>query len=528
MGRYLNPGNRGFERILKGGYVDKTGMIDLINKTIDTADNLICISRPRRFGKSFAAQMLCAYYDDSCDSHSLFDDKEIAGQRDYETYLNKFHVIYLDITGFISSLKRRGGRMDDLPENIVRAVAEEAALRYPGLVNGKNLSGSLVEIAEATGRKFIFIIDEWDAVLREEKNNIRAQEAYLNLLREWFKNGNFTPYAVAAAYMTGILPVKKDGSQSAISDFREYSVLYPGGYAAYTGFTETEVRDLCRSYAMDFTEAREWYDGYYFEEAGSIYNPYSVMSAMKNKKFRSYWQKTSAAEALLTYIDMDYEGLQEDMVRLISGERIEVEIDGFENDFATFRTKDDVLTLLVHLGYLAYDEGEGTVRIPNEEVRLEFHKILKKGEGEKLAALIRNSRKLLEDTIAGKEERVAKAIEALRDSEYAPGYYNDEQALRYVIRFAYIVCADQYLKIEEIPSGHGIADVVYIPKKRSPLPAMIVELKWNRTAEGALSQIRDRNYPAALKGYGGDILLVGVNYNDKTKKHSCRIERMKG
>ena len=274
-------------------------------------------------------------------------------------------------------------------------------------------------------------------------------------------------------------------------------------------------------------------------EYHSIYNPFSVMSAIQNKKFKSYWKKTSAAEALLTYINMNQDGLQEDIIKLISGETIEVDTEGFENDFETFNSKDDVLTLMIHLGYLAYEEvpdtyedteeGElltGIARIPNEEVRFEFNKILRKGQHKKLMQLVRMSDELLKDTMEGKEEKVAEAIERVRDMEYAPNYYNDEQALRYIIKFAYITCVDQYAKIEEMPSGHGIADVVFIPKRRSQLPAMLIELKWNQTSEGAIAQIKDRNYPAVLKNYGGDIILAGINYNEKTKKHTCKIEKL--
>ena len=256
-----------------------------------------------------------------------------------------------------------------------------------------------------------------------------------------------------------------------------------------------------------------------------ILPPYSVMLAMR--KFGSYWQKTSAAESLMTYINMDFEGLQETISRLISGEEIEVNTDFFENDFETFKSRDDVLTLLIHLGYLAWHEEDGTVRIPNEEVRIEFRKILKSGNmNPKWMELLGHSEKLLKDTIAGNGEAVAKSIEALRDTQYAPTFYNNEQALRYVIKFAYISAIDQYMKVEELLSGKGIADVVYLPKKKSQLPALAVELKWNRSPEGAIRQMKERNYPAVLKSYEGEIVLVGINYDAKKKEHSCVIERI--
>ena len=417
--------------------------------------------------------------------------------------------------------------MADVPDEIVSAIHKELEELFPEQAAGESLMEDFIRCVEETGREFIFIIDEWDALLREAKGDAEAWSAYLNLLRGWFKNNNFTPKVVAAAYMTGILPIKKDGSQSAISDFIEYPILDPDGFAKFTGFTQGEVERLCESHGMSFEDAKSWYDGYDFPDVGAIYNPYSVTLAMLKKKFGSYWQKTSAAESLMIYINMDFEGLQETISRLISGEEIEVNTDFFENDFETFKSRDDVLTLLIHLGYLAWHEEDGTVRIPNEEVRIEFRKILKSGNmNPKWMELLGRSQKLLEDTIAGNGEAVAKSIEALRDTQYAPTFYNNEQALRYVIKFAYISAIDQYMKVEELPSGKGIADVVYLPKKKSQLPALVVELKWNRSPEGAIRQMKERNYPAVLKSYEGEIVLVGINYDAKKKEHSCVIERI--
>lgn len=527
MGTYINPGSSGFALILNDEYIDKTGLIDLINHSINTPGRLTCISRPRRFGKSFAAQMLCAYYDCSCDSHVLFDDKVIAQTEGYSKHMNQYHVVSIDVSGFVSMIKKQHKAIGNIPDLIEKRIFMELVSLYPALKEEETLTDALVRCVEMTGRKIIFIIDEWDAPIREAREDKNAQTAYLNLLREWFKNNNFTPQVVAAAYMTGILPIKKDGSQSAISDFSEYPILEPDGFAEFTGFTEDEVRELCEKHEMSFEDAKRWYDGYDFPEFGAIYNPYSVMRAMRKKKFGSYWKKTSAAESLMTYINMDFEGLQEIISRLIAGEEIEVDTESFENDFETFLGSDDVLTLLIHLGYLTWNEETGRAHIPNEEVRAEIRKVLKgRNVSQKWMKLIGDSRKLLEDTIAGDSDQVVKAIEAIRDTQYAPAFYNDEQALRYVIKFAYIAAVEQYLRIEELPSGHGIADVVFLPKRLSGLPAMVVELKWNKSPEGAIRQIREKNYPAVIKDYGGEIVLVGINYDEKTKEHRCLIERV--
>lgn len=535
MGTYLNPGNAGFSRIIKSVYIDKTRLISLVNQQIDTAKNLICISRPRRFGKSYAAQMLCAYYDMSCDSHELFDGYLISKQKLYEKHLNKYHVINLDITGFISECRKSNLSLKTVPAAIDIAILNEVKNLYPALSNRDNLNECLLEMVRITHTKIIFVIDEWDSMIREAKEDEKAQESYLNLLRGWFKNNNFTPEAVAASYMTGILPIKKDGSQSAISDFEEYSMLEPQGYAEYVGFTEEEVKQQCETYGRSYESMKKWYDGYTVGEKKSVYNPYSVMKSVSTGKYKSYWKRTSAAEILMTYIDMDQEGLQEDIARLIAGERIVIDTDSFQNDVETFTCKDDVLTLLVHLGYLTYEETSdsydqseeetvGMVRVPNEEVRTEFEKILRKTKHKTLMELIKKSDQLLQDTIHGNCDAVAKAIGEIHDSEYAPTFYNNEQSLRYVVKMAYLSCVDQYAKIEEMPSGHGIADIVFLPKRNSRLPAMVVELKWNKNIESALQQIKEKKYAKILEHFSGDIVLAGIHYDSKTKEHTCKIE----
>ena len=529
MGTYLNPGNCGFEEMLKSAYVDKTGLIRLINRSLGTKKKLTCISRPRRFGKSYAAQMLCAYYDKTCDSHKLFESYSIASDPSYEEHLNRYDVIYLDMAG----MKPYTEKYKTLIPFLIRKISDEIKAQYPDVMEKEDFPSTLVDAVEKAGNRFIIIIDEWDAPVRE---NPCIQQEYLEFLRSLFKNSGTTARIFAAAYMTGILPIKKDGSQSAVSGFLEYSVLEPGSFSGYFGFTENEVRELCDEKRRSFEEMKAWYDGYNIGKEHAVYNPYSVMLALESGKFRSYWKKTSAAETLMTYIDMDMDGLQDAVARLIAGESIVVDTDFFQNDVETFTCKDDVLTLLIHLGYLTYEEVSdsydeedeqltGLARIPNEEVRKEFEKILRKAKHESLIRLIKKSDQLFEDTLAGKEGAVARGIADIHDSQYAPTFYNNEQGLRYVIKMAYISCVDQYAKIEELPSGHGLADVVFLPKRRSSLPAMIIELKWKKSADGALRQILDKNYPRILENYGGEIILVGINYDEHKKIHECRIEK---
>ncbi|MBR1708130.1 MAG: AAA family ATPase [Clostridia bacterium] len=522
MGTYVNPGYMAFSRIAGNNYVDKTKLIHAMNERIGGDKSLVCVSRPRRFGKSYAASMLSAYYDCSCDSRRLFDDKIIAGSDSYEDHINKYNVIYLDVTGFISEAKRLQKSLEIVPIWIVDAIMNE----LPEEIQGITPNDRLLEFVKKTGKQIVFIIDEWDAMIREAKDNTNAQKAYLTLLRSWFNDSNFTPKAVSAAYMTGILPIKKVGSQSAISAFDESSMLDPLEFSGFIGFTEEEVAEQCRGGKVEFAEINAWYDGYDLPGVGHVYNPYSVMKALKSGKCQSYWRKTSSAGSLIHYINMDFEGLPERVARLSAGERIPVNVDSFQNDFETFGSADDILTLLIHLGYLTYHEAEQTVEIPNEEVRKEFKDFLsQRSISNGWMPLIKRSQKLLEDTIAERSEDVAAAMEEIRAEQYAPQFYNNEQSLRAIIKYAYFVTASQYTELAEIPGGKGIADVSFIPAPLSRLPAMVVELKWNKTAGGAISQIKEKKYMAKLKPYAGNILLVGINYDEKTGKHTCLIEK---
>lgn len=522
MGVYLNCGNAGFAAVQNGRYVDKTGMIAFVNRVLGTADKLICVSRPRRFGKSFAAKMLCAYYDKSCDSRELFEGLAIAEDASFETHLNRYHVIYLDITLFTS----RARDVKTVVRDISAAVMAEVNEMFPEVPQGSDLVETLVRVAKSTGERFIMIIDEWDALFREAKDDVKLQKEYIDLLRSLFKS-SWTDIIFEAAYITGILPIKKYGTQSAMTDFREYTMTQPEPLERFTGFTEQEVRALCAGSGLAFEELQRWYDGYVLGDDTHIYSPKSVMEAVQRGRIGNYWARSETYESLRLYIELNEDGLKEAIVQMLGGARIRIDVSTFQNDMTTIRSRDDVLTLLVHLGYLAYDIAHKSVYIPNEEVREEFVRAVTTGRHTELAKLIRNSDQLLEATLSMDEEAVAAAIEEAHKAGAAPTFYNNEQALRSVIRVAYISCMDEFLRLEELPSGHGYADVVFFPKKASGMPLLLIELKWNRTEKGAVAQIKERDYPQALKDYGGDILLVGISYDAKSKRHTCRIEELR-
>ncbi len=520
MGTYLNLGNAGFETIRNSLYVDKSGLIAFMNHRINTVNKLICVSRPRRFGKSFAAKMLCAYYDHSCDSHHLFYDLEIAGDPSYKQHLNQYPVLYLDITWFISN----AGDIKNTVFCMQQKVIDELRELYPEAKREQTLPETLEKIHIRTGARFIIIIDEWDALFREAKEEVRLQKEYIQLLRGLFKSSQ-TDKMIAAAYMTGILPIKKYGTQSALTDFKEYTMVSPKRLSGFMGFTEAEVKGLCQDYHMDFETMKTWYDGYSCCQMKSIYNPNSVVEAVQNGEYGTYWTETETYESLKIYIDMNEDGLKESLIQMLGGGEQQIDIGTFQNDMTSMKTRDDILTLLIHLGYLSYNSETKSVRIPNEEIRQEFIRSVRSGRHRELAKMISMSEQLLKDMLSMDGDAVAAAVEAVHSAGTAPIFYNNEQALRSVVRFAYISCVDEFQEIQELPSGIGYADIVYLPKRGSAMPALLIELKWNKGADSAITQIKNRHYPQFLEGWGGEILMVGIRYDATTKKHTCKIER---
>ncbi|MCD7813733.1 MAG: AAA family ATPase [Lachnospiraceae bacterium] len=427
MGTYLNPGNNGFQTILNGTYVDKTGLIDFINQTINTPQKLTSFSHPRRFGKSFAAKMLCAYYDKSCDSRSLFEGLEISKKDSFDRYLNRYDVIYLDITWFISRSKNKG---ENVVLDIQTAVINELIKAFPNCVSGDEtfLPDALLSVSQKEGHSFIIIIDECDALFREAKDDIALQKEYIQLLRGLFKGGTTTDQTIAAAYMTGILPIKKYGTESALTDFQEYSMTRPGKLAEYVGFTEDEVRTLCDAYQMKFDDMQAWYDGYSFSRIDHVYNPNSVMNALRQEELQNYWTQTETFESLRNYIEINKDGLKDAIVRMLGGQRVKVNVSTFQNDIISFDTKDDVLTLLIHLGYLAYNPKQKEVSIPNQEVTEAFEACINGKKYMRVEQAINNAERLLDATLRRESDTVAQAQEAVHEECSSVLTYNDENS----------------------------------------------------------------------------------------------------
>ncbi len=517
MGIYLNPDNMDFQMALNSEiYVDKSELIKQTNAHIFTEQRFICVSRPRRFGKSMAANMLSAYYSRGCDSKEMFNNFKIAADSTFEKHLNNYNVIHINMVNFIKRRKTVSEALDNLNTKLLRELKKENM--DVDCSDWNDLTTTLSEIFDEKRVPFIFVIDEWDCIFRMFKDSIAEQTDYLDYLRELLKDQKY----VALAYMTGILPIKKYGEHSALNMFTEIAMTNTREYAEFTGFTEAEVQELCKKYDMPFEETKRWYDGYDLKGV-SIYNPRSVVMSMTGHDFDSYWTSTETYEALKVYIQMNFDGLRENIVDMIAGEKVSVNTGKFQNDMSTFNSADDVLTLLIHLGYLTYNDGK--VWIPNSEVQQEFINSIEDGGWETVMNAIRSSDELIEATINGDEKKVARMVERAHDENASIIGYNNETSLSCVISLAYYSARKEYIIHRELATGKGFADLVFIPRKASDKPAMVIELKWDKSADTAIEQIKRKQYTDKLSEYTGEILLVGINYDTETKKHNCIIEK---
>ncbi|MBR6223797.1 MAG: AAA family ATPase [Lachnospiraceae bacterium] len=544
MGRYLNPGTVNFEEALNSNiYIDKTEMIQYINSVVKTKQKYMCVSRPRRFGKTMATDMLCAYFG-KCESKKLFEDLKIAKLENWDRYINRFDVVKLVMTDFIKVDQVVSKGIEKMTQRLLEELSEE----YPEVkYDAEDLPYSMDKFFRKSGKQFVIIIDEWDVVFRACKEDKDGQRFYLDFLRDWLKDQEF----VALAYMTGILPVKKYGQHSALNMFREFSIITPMQLAPYTGITEEEVQKICKEYGRSYEKIKEWYNGYDITDVippdpnyslqnstvdelkprhYSIYSPLSVIEAVSSGVVQNYWNKTETYEALAEYIRMNLDGLKDSVALLMDGGRVKVTVSKYQNDMTSFNGSNDVLVMLIHLGYLGYDAETKEVFIPNREILDEFKASTESEEWVDTFKSFRKSEELLEATWNANEEKVSRILEWFHD--FAENKtYNSEAALLYAIQMAYYAGQRYYTTIQELDTGKGYADLCYLPSPKNPdKPALLIELKYNRSVEVADDQIRRKEYLQKMEHYKGNILIISVNYNKDVKSeeymhHVCRIER---
>ena len=468
--------------------------------------------------------MIAAYYGKKANSRPILEKFKIAQCPDFETYLNAFHVIKFDVNAFYSNSNHN----EDIVPLFTAKVRRELQREFPdcGLEDSDLLPDCIEKVYAESGEQFVVILDEYDVLVREKvKSSIF--DPYLSFLNGMFKNADLAP-AFALVYLTGVLPVVRDKIQSKLNLFTEYTMTDSMQLSEFVGFTEEETRTLCEQYQMDFEECKRWYNGYKLDFLGKtleIYNPKSVVQSMNCRKFGNYWTKTGSYDSIRTYISMNFEGIKDDVKAMIAGEKVEVVVDYYLNTMTDFHTKDDVFTYLIHLGYLAYDSINKQCYIPNNEIRSEWViAITNDSDYAEAIRIVNNSKLLLDKTVEGDAQAVAEALSAAHEQLMSRQRYNHEAGLQSAIRFAYFYATSRYTIISELPAGKGDADVVFIPYVPN-VPAMIVELKRNKTTGAALEQIENKQYFNVMDKYQGDLLLVAVNYDEKTNEHTCEIKR---
>lgn len=516
MAIYLNT-NKPLENFIElcneKYYVDKSEIISLINEKISSKSKYICITRPRRFGKTSIINMLGAYYTKEIDSREIFDKLEIGNSESYLENLNKYNVISISF----NKLSDKGNTYSDYMEMVKTSLINDIVEKYPEVNPEKYFTIS--DMLDDTNDKFIFIIDEWDYIFNNNlfKDN---QNDFLEFLRNLLKDKSY----VALAYMTGVLPIKKHSSTSALNMFDEYTMLNDMLYGRYFGFTEQEAKELCeKQRKISFDEISEWYNGYINEDGDKIYNPRSVVKALQNGKCISYWTNTGAMDEVKEYLKYNTMDVREDVIRMVSGYDVDIIInEEFRAGQEAPKTKTEIYSAMIILGFLSYFDGY--LKIPNKELMREFEKALQDESFGYVSDIIKNSRNMLKATVAQDTERVEQILHDIHNSEIPILQYNDENSLSCVVTLAYLSARDIYRVEREEKTGKGFADFTFHPKRKAD-PPFILELKKDETVDIAIKQMKEKEYFQKFIKEHGSILLVAICYDSKIKNHSCKIEK---
>lgn len=494
-------------------YVDKSLLIEAVSSKIKTGNKYICITRPRRFGKTINANMLGAYFTKGLDSDDLFRHLNIAKTDGYRKHINQYNVFKIDFS-------RRPDFCPDYQtyfKSILKKIKRDLEEAYPKL-QGQDYDG-ISEMLCDTNDSFIFILDEWDSVFYEDFMTDKEKCLYIKFLKGLLKD---QPY-VSLAYLTGVLPIAKYSSGSELNMFDEYSFMNDNVYDRYFGFNESEIKSLCKQQdKVSFEEIKRWYDGYYSSNGGSIFNPRSVSKALTRGICLNYWTETGPMNEIAECIEHNVDEVREDIVKMIAGIPIEIELQGYSAAELGLHTRDEILSAMVVYGFLSYHDGE--LRIPNHELMEKYQRVLNRDSMGEVKEIVDDSRKMLEATLACDSEKVASILEEVHDREVPFLQYNDENSMSCVITLCYLYARKDYWIERESKSGKGYCDYLFFPKKNGKA-AIILELKADVSCEEALSQIKEKNYIQKVKNCS-EIILAGISYDKKNKKHSCLIERI--
>ena len=549
MGSILNPTmENSFETLVnfkdKDIFVDKTDFIEKMSAKINADKRFFAVTRPRRFGKTVTAHMLLAYYSKGYIGKKIFDGLHIADKDNYAEHLNKYDVIYVDmntIDGLFdgySGQKQKVEGVNDLVDYFEYSVIKDlkssnefSKCLEKHQIGNMGLLETLLAITQDLNTRFIFIMDERDLVYREYRDDEVLQKKFIKLLKNLFKSDGGKA-CFALAYLTGILPIKKYNSQSALNGFDEYNMLSPGDYAPYFGFTEDEVANIVKSpnCKVSHHDLKSWYEGYKIKGV-DIYNPNSVCKAVTRNECISYWSGTSSNEEFVRLINMDFDGIKEDIINLIEGDEVTFSCANFQNDMVTIKDKNDVFSLLVCLGYLGCAETKNQYRkvayVPNAEIKAVLMDIVREQNWYERMETIRRSENLLK---AIKELDGTTVATIIQDIHNSPAValldYNDEESLTYCVMTGLLWSTlDDYSYHREDQAGKGRVDLVYEPITRRQ-PLILIEFKYDDSAEEAIKQIKEKEYFKRYAGQYRNIILVGINFSTKTKDHQCLIEKL--
>ena len=519
MAYFLNSSfkNNEFELMANDKYfVDKTQMIEKSNELIGIKDRYICITRPRRFGKTLNAMMLASYYSKNADFKDLFDKLNISKSESYLDHLNKHNVIYITF----NELPNPNCSYDEFIGRYTNLLIEDLKDLYPKLeINDKMLlSDIFTQVYEKTGEGFIFIIDEWDYIFNNSLFSENDRKSFLEFLRDLLKDKAY----VELAYMTGVLPIAKYSSGSALNMFLEFNIMNDHIYDEYFGFTNEEVEKLCKKQnKIAMSELKEWYNGYHTCNNLQIYNPRSVTTALKQGVCQSYWTNTGPMDEIIYYINSNIGEVKDDIVSMVSGIPLEIKLKGYGAEQKELNTRNQILSAMTIYGFLSYYNE--TLTIPNKELRIKFEEALEDKSMGEISKLVLKSNEMLKATLRKDTKTMEELIQEAHDINIPIIKYNDENSLACVVTLAYLNARTKYKIVREMDAGAGRADFIFYPNDKSK-PAFILELKKNSTPEKALKQIKDKRYAMSLREYTGKKFAVGISYDENFKNHKVKVE----
>jgi len=534
MGIYLNSEDAYTlykSESVKPFFVDKSEMLEELFPLVDEGSHFICITRPRRFGKTITANMIGAFFSCAHDADDIFSSLKIADRPGYREHLNRYDVIYIDFSEMDDECRSYTSYI----RNIKSLLQEDLHGMYPQITfrSGGSVAEDLKRIYLQTHRKFLFVLDEWDCVFHTPFFKEKDKQSYLRFLRSLLKGKTY----VSLAYMTGILPISKYSSGSELNMFLEYTMAAEEKYSAYFGFTEDEVDGLYEKYlartnppGFSRAELRDWYNGYHTMQGRRVYNPRSVVASLTNNNLGNYWTSSGPYDEIFYYIEKNTADVRDDLVLMISGISVPAQIREYAATSMNLSTKDEIFSAMVVYGFLSCENGR--VSIPNRELMDRFTDMLQKEPSlGYVYQLARASDKMLKATLAGDTDTMLAILEYAHNTESPLLRYNNEAELTALVNLVYLSARDSYRVERESRAGIGYADFIFYPKRNPADDCIILELKVDSTPEKAIQQIKDRQYalqflpqPGNSPVYTGRILAVGISYSRKKKKHSCKVE----